>query len=54
MAECTVIIVAHRLNTLRKVDRIYRIDNGKAVPCDSFEEVLHQEGDGLPVDEWLS
>ena len=53
MAECTVIMVAHRLNTLRKVDHIYRIDNGKAVPCDSFEEVLLQEGGSLPVDESL-
>ena len=30
------------------------IDNGKAVPYDSFEEVLRQEGGSLPVDEWLS
>jgi len=44
MADCTVIMVAHRLNTLRKVDRIYRIEDGKAIPCDSFEEVIGHEG----------
>lgn len=43
MSECTVVMVAHRLNTLRKVDRIYRIDDGKAIPCDSFEDVVRQE-----------
>jgi len=42
MAECTVVIVAHRLNTLRKVDRIYRIEDGKAIPCESFEAVARE------------
>lgn len=36
----TVIMVAHRLNTLRKADRIYRIEDGKAVLCESFDELI--------------
>ena len=50
MAECTVIMVAHRLNTLRKVDRIYRIEDGKATPCNSFEEIIGQ-ADAVFIDE---
>ncbi len=34
MHSCTVLIVAHRLNTIRKVDQIFRIEDGRAVPCD--------------------
>ena len=42
MKKCTVVMVAHRLNTLRKVDRIYRVEGGKATPCKSYEEVIHR------------
>ncbi|MDO4890986.1 MAG: ABC transporter ATP-binding protein [Coriobacteriaceae bacterium] len=37
MGECTVVMVAHRLSTLRKVDAIYRIEGGNAIPCDPAE-----------------
>ena len=50
MAECTVIMVAHRLNTLRKVDRIYRIEDGKATLCESFEEVVRDSNAMLAED----
>jgi len=30
-------MVAHRLSTLRKVDAIYRIEGGNAIPCDPAE-----------------
>ncbi len=40
MKERTVIIVAHRLNTLKKVDHIYKIENGCASLCSSYEELL--------------
>ena len=43
-------MVAHRLNTLRKVDRIYRIEDGKSVPVDSFEELI-ERGNAMLIDE---
>ena len=53
MAECTVVMVAHRLNTLRKVDRIYRIEDGKAIPCESFEEIA-REGNAMLIEDMPS
>ena len=40
MGRCTVVMVAHRLNTLRRADAVYRIDHGKLVRYDRFEEVI--------------
>ena len=45
MGTCTVLMVAHRLNTIRKADLIYRVEDGKAVLCESFEQVMHDFGD---------
>ena len=42
MKQATVIMVAHRLNTLRMVDRIYRIDNGESAACESFEQLIRE------------
>ena len=39
MGKCTMLMVAHRLNTLRRADLIYRIEGKKAVPCSSFEQI---------------
>ena len=44
MDQCTVVMVAHRLGTLRKVDVIYRIEDGRAIPYDSYEQVLREVG----------
>ena len=38
MKHATVVMVAHRLNTLRKVGQIYRLEDGKVIPCGSYEE----------------
>lgn len=35
---CTVIIAAHRLNTLKKADRIYRLEAGKLTVCNDLFE----------------
>ena len=42
MKQATVIMVAHRLNTLRRVDRIYRIENGECVGYDSYEQMIEE------------
>lgn len=38
--ERTVIIVAHRLSTVRKCDRLYMLDAGRVVKSGSYEQVL--------------
>lgn len=40
----TVIIVAHRLSTLRYTDRILVFDRGQVVESGSFEELVEREG----------
>ena len=42
MKQATVVMVAHRLNTLRRVDRIYRIDSGEAFAYDSYEQMMKE------------
>ena len=42
MKQATVVMVAHRLNTLRKADRIYRIDNGECFAYDSYEQMIEE------------
>ena len=39
MGCCTVVMVAHRLGTLRRADTVYRIDSGTLHRYDSFEQV---------------
>jgi len=41
MGRCTVIMVAHRLNTLRRADTICRISEGKLSRYEDFEQVIH-------------
>ena len=36
--EKTIVSIAHRINTLRKCDKIYCIDNGKIVDEGNFEK----------------
>ncbi|MDO8616377.1 MAG: ABC transporter ATP-binding protein [Dehalococcoidia bacterium] len=44
MAGRTVIIVAHRLSTIRNVDRIYFLEDGVFAECGSHEELMQQKG----------
>ena len=39
MGCCTVVMVAHRLGTLRRADTVYRIDDGKLHHYERFEDV---------------
>jgi ABC-type multidrug transport system fused ATPase/permease subunit len=41
--ERTVIIVAHRLSTIRNADVIYLLDQGKAVAKGTFDELYEKE-----------
>ena len=40
----TRIVIAHRLTTLRKADRIYVLEGGRVVQCGSFAELMDVEG----------
>lgn len=40
MGNCTVVMVAHRIHTLRRADVVYRIVDGKLQRYDSFEQVI--------------
>lgn len=42
-AECTVITIAHRLQTIMDSDRVMVMDNGKVVEFDSPEELLKKK-----------
>ncbi len=42
LSKCTIIMVAHRLNTLKKADFIYRIKGGRATLCPSFESLIDE------------
>lgn len=38
--QVTSIIIAHRLSTLKHCSKIYRLEGGKIISEDSFEEVV--------------
>ena len=44
LKECTVITVAHRLNTIRDCDKILVMEGGTAVEFDNYEELMKKEG----------
>lgn len=39
-SEVTIILIAHRLTTLRDCDKIFLLDNGKLETQGTFEELL--------------
>lgn len=39
MGHCTVIMVAHRLNTLRHADAVYRVTNGRLERCENIDQL---------------
>ncbi len=40
IGRCTVVMVAHRLGTLRRADAVYKVDRGRIVRYHSFDEVI--------------
>ena len=40
MGRCTVVMVAHRLSTLRRADAVYRLDHGKLRRYENFDQVI--------------
>lgn len=44
MKDCTTIVIAHRLSTLRKMDRIIVLDHGKIVEQGSHTELVELDG----------
>ena len=44
MGKCTTLIVAHRLSTIRAVDRIAVIDGGTIVETGNYEELMEKKG----------
>ncbi|KAM9012499.1 multidrug resistance-associated protein 1 isoform 6-T7 [Ara ararauna] len=42
--ECTVLTIAHRLNTIMDYTRVLVLDRGEVVECDSPEHLLQQKG----------
>ena len=43
LKECTVITVAHRLNSIRDCDKILVLEDGEAVEFGSYEELIGKE-----------
>ena len=35
--RCTIVVIAHRLSTVKKCDRIYEIDKGRIIASGDFE-----------------
>ncbi len=44
MADRTVVIVAHRLSTIRHVDRIYVLDEGRIIENGDHDHLMNSEG----------
>ena len=44
MRDRTTFVIAHRLATIRKADRILVFDNGEIVESGTFESLVAQDG----------
>lgn len=42
--ECTVVMIAHRVSTIRSADRIICLDHGKIAEMGTFEELMKKNG----------
>lgn len=42
--ECTILIIAHRMNTLRLANRVLVMSNGRIVERGTPGEILRQDG----------
>ncbi|WP_263784429.1 ABC transporter ATP-binding protein [Salinibacter grassmerensis] len=41
--EVTVVIIAHRLSTVKNADRVYVLDDGRVIESGSYHELRHRE-----------
>jgi ABC-type multidrug transport system fused ATPase/permease subunit len=42
MGRKTMIIVAHRLSTVKRCDRVLFLDGGRVAGCDRFDKLLQE------------
>ena len=40
----TIVVIAHRLSTVRRADKIYVMEKGKVVETGSYDELVNKEG----------
>jgi ATP-binding cassette subfamily B protein len=38
--RCTIVVIAHRLSTVRKCDRIYQVEQGRILASGDFESLM--------------